>query len=691
MSRNLWILLLTIVALGACSRRPSPQPVADPGQPVVLQPPVAPAANVTPTAAAALPGPVMDRVQWNFTAAALNLPLFEQATATGGRGEIAVLWRADQTRPMDEVAVAAAVALVDQTHGTRPPPAANNPPEELRRAAVQRELSQGRPTLLVSDFTADGGRNDGTVAMVRHVLAAAAVVERLYARQSGVVTYGAQIPVTDLPSRALFARNQGPWCEAPLTENDPNCAALADHPTRTSGLYPLDVQADKKFCEVLAARKDGPALMAPFSAVQRDAAGELVAVPYQVAYATDMAEVATELQAAATALTDPAENALRAYLRAAAQAFRDGDWPKADEAWAAMTVDNSRFYLRIGPDETYHEPCSQKAGFHVSFARIDQASRKWQQLLDPVKNDMEQALAALAGPPYKARTVAFHLPDFIEIILNAGDSRSPFGATIGQSLPNWGPVANQGRGRTVAMVNIGTDPDSRKTWSDQAASVLCPKTFAVFTTDPEPQRMSTVLHEAAHNLGPAHEYMVKGQKDGQVFGGPLAATLEELKAQTAAMFLADWLVGKGLLPAAERDKSHISDMVWAMGHISNGMVDAQGKPKPYSQLAAIQVGALQAAGALKWRENDTAANGQDLGCFEADLTQLPIGVAALMKRVAGIKARGDKADAEKLSALYVASEGPFAALRETIRSRWLRAPKASYVYSIKLPEPPHEH
>ena len=73
---------------------------------------------------------------------------------------------------------------------------------------------------------------------------------------------------------------------------------------------------------------------------------------------------------------------------------------------------------------------------------------------------MEKALAELAGAPYKAREVSFKLPDFVDIALNAGDSRPPSGATIGQSLPNFGPVANEGRGRTVAMTNFYTDPDS---------------------------------------------------------------------------------------------------------------------------------------------------------------------------------------------------------------------------------------
>ncbi len=687
--------LILCLLLTGCSRPAPPAPVAaqEPAPTAAMEPPagavaltaVANAAGLANAATPTLGPPVLSRAVWNSAAAVLNVPLFEAATATGGRGEVLVLWRADQAKPMDAVATAAAVAIIDNRKPSRPPSADPADPEQRRKAAVLAELAQGRPTVVVTDFTADAARRDGTVEMVQHVLNAAATVERLYARQSGVVDTAARIPATDTASRALFQRNQGPWCEAPKTENDVNCSALADHPTRTSGLYPLDLQTDKQFCDKLAARPDGAQLMAPFVTVQRSAAGQLSAVPYHVAWAADMAAVATELDAAAKALTDPAENAFRAYLRAAAQAFRDGSWTKADETWAAMTVDNSRFYLRIGPDETYHEPCSQKAGFHVSFARIDQASRKWQKLLDPVKNDMEQALAALAGAPYKARKVAFHLPDFIEVVLNAGDSRSPFGATIGQSLPNWGPVASEGRGRTVAMVNIGTDPDSRTIWTEQAASLMCPQMYKQFSPDPEPQRMSTVLHEAAHNLGPAHEYAVEGKQDRQVFGGPLAATLEELKAQTAAMWLADWLVGKGLLTAAERDKSHISDLAWAMGHISNGMADAQGKPKPYSQLAAIQLGALQAAGAVTWRSSTVAANGQDGGCFEVDMAKMPIAVAGLMKRVAGIKARGDRAEADRLLAEFVVAKGAWSDLRETIRSRWLRAPKASYVYAIVLP------
>jgi hypothetical protein len=38
---------------------------------------------------------------------------------------------------------------------------------------------------------------------------------------------------------------------------------------------------------------------------------------------------------------------------------------------------------------------------------------------------MEQQIAQRAGAPYAARKVAFQLPDFLHIVVNAGDPRRP--------------------------------------------------------------------------------------------------------------------------------------------------------------------------------------------------------------------------------------------------------------------------
>jgi hypothetical protein len=295
---------------------------------------------------------------------------------------------------------------------------------------------------------------------------------------------------------------------------------------------------------------------------------------------------------------------------------------------------------------------------------------------------MEDAIAKLAGAPYKSRKVTFHLPDFIDIIVNAGDDRDALGATIGQSLPNWGPVANEGRGRTVAMVNINTDPDSRAARKLQMESMLDAASAKLYPASTEPGLLSTILHEATHNLGPAHEYKVGGKDDDVVFTGPIASMMEELKAQSGALFLLEFLRNKKLITDEMAQGAFVDSIIWAFGHISQGMYTGDKSRKAYGNLAAIQIGYMIDKGALTWDPNATAANGTDKGAFTIHADKLVPVANELMKEVAGIKARGDKAAAEKLIAKYVDAETVVP--HKIISERVLRHPKPSFVYSVLL-------
>jgi hypothetical protein len=105
------------------------------------------------------------------------------------------------------------------------------------------------------------------------------------------------------------------------------------------------------------------------------------------------------------------------------------------------------------------------------------------------------------------------------------------------------------------------------------------------------------------------------------------------------------------------------------------------RPKPYSQLAAIQLGFLLEAGAIAWDANARAANGQDVGAFVLHIERFPAAVEALMRRAAGIKARGDQADALALVRQHV--EGG-QARHALIAERLLRLPKVSFVYALEM-------
>ena len=544
---------------------------------------------------------------------------------------------------------------------------------------VKQELAQGRTTLVETDMSKASAAD---VAVLKHLTRVAKLIENIYQQQKGTYRLDVNIPLNDLSSRMLFHRNQSPFCEAPNTGKNPKCNALAKAPQQLSGLYPAAIQGKKEFCEYLAQTPNGNDLMDHFSVVMNgDKPGTFKSVPYNIAYKKDMGAIANELDAAADALEDN-ESAFRNYLRVAAQSFRTNDWEPANRAWVAMNATNSKWYARIAPDEVYYEPCAWKAGFALQLAHINSASLAWQEKLEPLKNEMERALAEMAGAPYKARDVKFKVPDFIDVVLNAGDQRNALSATIGQSLPNWGPVAESG-GRTVAMTNLFQDADSLKSASDVDASMFCPKSNTYLTKPSEDSLISALLHEVAHNLGPAHDYTVNGKNDRQAFGGPLASTLEELKAETSSMFLANWLVAKKVMTQQQATEINVYQVTWDFGHISRGMYAADGRPQNYSQLAAIQLGWILDHKAATWNPQTTAANGKDVGCIELDVNALPAAIQSLEARVLQIKARADKDSADQLLAEYVDGKNDYAKLKDVIAERWRRNPRASLVYSIR--------
>lgn len=673
--------VLAILAV-ACSSTPPP------AAPATLPSTTAPPAPLPPPAPATTNYDALPRAEVNRWAVRLNLPLYWIADANNNRsidaGEVASLlfyptsgqpasaWVADGA--LTPAFDAAYRAIVEAARAPAP-----TGPDAARQLLVGKDLDQGRATLVHSDLSALPPADKKFVGVM---LDLAKQIDALYELQNGATALAEKLPA-DAASRSLFRRNRGAKCVGPQTETDPACSAIPGAPRPVFDIYPAALQADPKFCQALEKRPDAKLLLESHFSAVREEGGKLVAVPYSVAYQEHVTAIARTLGAAADAVAkDPAETALVSYLRAAAASFLSNDWIAADEAWAKMTVDNSKWYVRVGPDETYWEPCAQKAGVHLTFARINQQSKAWQDKLRPVQQEMEAAIAARAGKPYTARKVTFHLPDFIDIVINAGDDRDAINATIGQSLPNWGPVANQGRGRTVAMTNLTTDADSTAARRSLAESVLDAASMARYSNPHEAGLVNTILHEATHNLGPAHEYKVKNQTAGQRFGGPLASVMEELKAQTGGLYLVEMLRGKGLVSDELAGQTYTDAVVWAFGHISQGMYTGAREPKTYSQLAAIQIGFLLDRGALTWTKDAAAANGSDRGAFTIHTDKLVPAIHEMVTVVAGIKARGDRAAAEALRKKYV--DASTVVPHEVIIERFRRSPRPSYVYSIRM-------
>jgi len=156
-----------------------------------------------------------------------------------------------------------------------------------------------------------------------------------------------------------FWLNKGPWSNL-----DGNTAFLPGVPERKSAganFYPADMSRDEFEAWAGGLPADGRKQAEGFfTAIRRDGAGQLTAVPYSQEYARDLDQAATLLREAG-ALT--ANASLRHYLTLRADAFHSNDYYASDIAW--MDVDAS-LDITIGPYETYtDELFGYKAAFEA--------------------------------------------------------------------------------------------------------------------------------------------------------------------------------------------------------------------------------------------------------------------------------------------------------------------------------------
>ncbi len=153
----------------------------------------------------------------------------------------------------------------------------------------------------------------------------------------------------------------------------------------------------------------------------------------------------------------------------------------------------------------YWDPCAIKAGFHLTLALINQGAKEWQEKLTSIQQEMESAIAQRAGAPYKRAAGELpSLPDFIDIVVNAGDDR---GAPERHDRPE---PAEFRPGREGDPWPHGCDGEhlqrsglARLAPSLRLDAFIANDSMADYSDDLLASQLVTVLHEATHNLGPA--------------------------------------------------------------------------------------------------------------------------------------------------------------------------------------------
>lgn len=470
---------------------------------------------------------------------------------------------------------------------------------ELRRQElVRQEVGRTNMIRIETDFS---GESPERKRMIGHILKAGRIMEELFQMQLGSRPFRGQLlEGGTVADREMMLRYQQPWCES---DPDPLCNGLS---TFTPALNPM---APEGLSQERAAAL-GKGFVAPFSVVVSDGRGGYEAVPYAHSFlAPKMREAAGELRAAAGIAEQVSEEAFGRYLQQVAGALESGkEYPyaAADKAWYEMRG-KTNLYLRIGFDEVQWDEWQKKAGAHMTFGLIDAEAAKSAEFYRSIRQKLEQGFAEVIGPPYAARQVDVELPDFVNVVMENGDARgSVTGSAAAQTLPNW--CGEDGTAECQTRIMQFSNKTSRNYSPEVMAkygALLSEADMRYF--DPQATVKTMVEHELAHNFGPRQNLPAEDGRPLEQHIGSYSLKLEELKAQTGALYI-NGLLGKQKLRSEEEVKAGTTAAVlWMFGHLRRALPAwRQGTlhelKSPYIQLAAVQLGYLQEKGAIAFDE-----------------------------------------------------------------------------------------
>ena len=380
----------------------------------------------------------------------------------------------------------------------------------------------------------------------------------------------------------MYDRYYGPWDD--LAENRPFFGDTKM--PEGAGFYPADLTREEFDAYLAKNPAEKAALTSPYTVVVRDGA-KLKAIPYSVAYRTELTEAARLLNEAAAITTNAS---LKKFLTLRAKAFLTDDYFESELAW--MDLKDTPIEVAIGPYEVYTDRLhGQKTAFE-SFVTLKDPEES--AALDKYKRylrDMEANLPV--EDKYKNFQRGFESPIAVAEQIRGGGDNVPGVQTIAFNLPNDERVREAKGAKKVILSNVlGAKYD--RILAPMAPLVLVPDQAKLVAK--KYMQLETLFHELSHSLGPG-TITVNGKtttvsealKDQ-------ASALEEAKADVMGAWNILFMMRKGELPAAEKSQLFATYLAGTFRAMRFGIEEAHG------QGAAMQYGYMKAKGAFAWDE-----------------------------------------------------------------------------------------
>jgi len=498
-------------------------------------------------------------------------------------------------------------------------PEATTPEASTAEASKAEALVPARPQVY-ADFTLQADLDSlsaGQKSMLVLLIRASEIMDDLFWRQAYGDDYRDWLAeIEDDATRRFAVMNYGPWDR--LDGEKPFVEGAGEKPLGAN-LYPADLTREE-YDAANVQDKNGL-----YSLIRRNEAGELVAVPYHVAYADELQDAAELLrEAAELAEHDGFAN----YLLMRADALLTDDFQASDMAW--MDVRGNPVELVYGPIENYEDRLFGYRAAYEAYVLIKDMA--WSERLARFAAFLPELQRGLPVPDAYKQEMPGTDSDLnaYDVIYYAGHSNAG-SKTIAINLPNDEEVQLSKGTRRLQLKNAMQakfekilQPISDVLIDESQRSHI---TFDAFFAN-------TMFHEVAHGLGVKNT--INGSSTVREALLDVASSMEEGKADILGLYMIVRLHEAGELGEVDLRDNYVTMMAGLFRSIRFGASSAHGKAN------MLRFNFFQDMGAF--------VRNEETGTYKVDFERMDAAMDALSERLLTLQGDGDYAGATQLTA-----------------------------------------
>ncbi|WP_238480258.1 dipeptidyl-peptidase 3 family protein [Mangrovibacterium lignilyticum] len=351
--------------------------------------------------------------------------------------------------------------------------------------------------------------------------------------------------------------NYGPWER--LNDNKPFMEGVGAKPAGAQ-YYPKDMTKEE------FEAWDEPTKASLYTMVKRDSLGQLQAVPYHVAFKSQVEQASAYLKQAAELAEDPG---LKNYLELRAEALLTDDYYPSDVAWMDMK-DNTIDFV-VGPIENYEDQLFNYKAAHEAFILVK--DKEWSERLVKFADLLPVLQRALpCDAPYKSEMPGSDSDlNAYDVIYYAGDCNAG-SKTIAINLPNDEQVRLEKGSRKLQLKNA---------MRAKFDKILMPISDLLIEEDQRDHVTfdaffeNTMFHEVAHGLGLGNT--IDGTKTVRQALRETYSSMEEGKADVLGLWVVYKLNEMGELGDKDMMDNFVTFMAGIFRSVRFGAASAHGK------------------------------------------------------------------------------------------------------------------